>query len=444
MYILNKWKTNQNSAKCQICEINENEKSNIHIYDHRSQINVDTTIEYQEIEGFGGAYNEIGWEAVKDLSEKERWEVFNSLFGENGCRFALCRTPIGASDFALDAYSLNDVDGDLEMKHFSIDRDKKRLIPYILESFAVNPKIKVWGCPWSPPYWMKTNVDMCNGGELLDKPEILKSYAVYMQKYIEAYAKEGIEVYAVCIQNEVDVINIYPTSSMPQEMMKKFIRAYLVPELVCAQKKPIKTQIWAGTIRKDKEYAEAVVTDPVTKQFVKGIGYQYSSAEVVGNSYGKYSGIKLLHTEAVCHNGENSWAEAKEIFSEIAMYLKSGCVNYSYWNMILDESALSTWGWKQNSMIQIDRQTKEVKYNYEYYVMKHFSQFIETGAKRIEIGGNHEGWLVSFKNPDNSVVILLSNFSNEETTVDIYIDGENFKVTLESDSIYTLKFSKSE
>jgi len=36
----------------------------------------------------------------------------------------LARLPIGASDFALDAYSLDDTPGDLELRDFSMERDQ--------------------------------------------------------------------------------------------------------------------------------------------------------------------------------------------------------------------------------------------------------------------------------------------------------------------------------
>ncbi len=447
MYKLSMWKTNSDKTKCccqeDIAGNRQDPNSRERQMGQPVRLEVDPSREFQEIEGFGGAYNEIGWEAVNCLSQEEQTKVFDTLFGSDGCWFNLCRTPIGASDFALDDYSLNDVNGDFAMEHFNISRDKKRLLPYILKSMKINPSIKVWGCPWSPPYWMKTSGDMCNGGELLDTPENLRAYAVYFRKYIEEYEKEGVPMLAVCVQNETDVVNIYPTSTMPPELMKKFIRAYLVPELVRFQGKPLKTELWAGSIRNVMGYADEVVSDPVIKQFVKGVGYQYSSPEVVRDTYEKYPGMKLYHTESPCHNGANSWEEAKEIYLDIVSYLENGCINYSYWNMILDESTLSSWGWKQNSMITINRTTKEVFYNYEYYIMKHFSRFVEPGAKRIGSSGSVSGNMIAFKNPDRSIIVLVSNFSHEKVEADICMEQENFRVELEPSSIYTLRFSKA-
>ncbi|CAM4245567.1 O-glycosyl hydrolase [Paenibacillus endophyticus] len=91
-----------------------------------------TEDQYQWLEGFGGCFNELGYVSLKHLTDEERGKVMFDLFhpeGEQG--FSICRLPIGASDYALEWYSLNESDGDLSMEHFSIDRDREYLIPYI-------------------------------------------------------------------------------------------------------------------------------------------------------------------------------------------------------------------------------------------------------------------------------------------------------------------------
>lgn len=431
------WKTNKDEEKLSKIDNSKGYSGEQTLEKYNIEIIPDN--EFQEIIGFGGAFNEIGWEALTALNEEGRNLVMEELFDKSGCNFTLSRTPIGASDFALEAYSLNDIKDDFEMNNFSIERDKNHLIPYIKEAIKKNPNMKVWSCPWSPPYWMKSNSDMCNGGELIDSKENLAAYAKYFAKYIEAYKNEGIDIFGFCVQNETDVINIYPTSTMTPELMTYFLRAYLIPEMVKLEKKPLKTEIWVGTIRNVKGYVDGIVSDPVIKQFVKGIGYQYSSADTVGDSYKKHPGIKLLHTEAPCHNGANSWKEAENIFKDIVMYLENGCTNYCYWNMVLNETGLSTWNWKQNSMITVNRETKEVIFNPEFYVMKHFSHFIMPGAKRIESQGDYNESYIAFKNPDGSIICVLSNFSEESKIVNIIVGEEAVTQEAAPGCIYTIK-----
>ena len=56
-----------------------------------------------------------------------------------------------------------------------------------------------------------------------------------------------------------------------------------------------------------------------------------------------------------------------------------------------------------------------------YYVFRHFSQFVEPGAKRIDATG---GDAVAFKNPDGSVVAMMRN-SGSARTMTVAVAGKN-------------------
>jgi glucosylceramidase len=110
--------------------------------------------------------------------------------------------------------------------------------------------------------------------------------------------------------------------------------------------------------------------------------------------------------------------------------------------MVLNEKEESSWDWKQNSMITVNRETKEIKYNPEFYAMKHFSHSVMPGAKRIKTDREHEGSYIAFKNPDESIVCILSNFSDCQKTVKLNIAGESFEKILGIHSIYSFVISK--
>jgi glucosylceramidase len=78
----------------------------------------------QSVKGFGGCFNEMGWDILRKLPQEKRDEFFLELFGEQGCRFNSGRLPIGANDYSLEWYSCDEVDGDYELTHFNIDRDQ--------------------------------------------------------------------------------------------------------------------------------------------------------------------------------------------------------------------------------------------------------------------------------------------------------------------------------
>lgn len=85
--------------------------------------------------GFGGCFNELGWRALGSLPARERARVLDRLFAPGeGLGFEFCRLPIGANDYAEDWYSHAETPGDFALKHFSIERDRRALLPFVREA----------------------------------------------------------------------------------------------------------------------------------------------------------------------------------------------------------------------------------------------------------------------------------------------------------------------
>ena len=112
----------------------------------------------------------------------------------------------------------------------------------------------------------------------------------------------------------------------------------------------------------------------------------------------------------------------------IKHYFENGASAYLYWNTALNEGGISRWGWKQNSLITVNKSNKTYKYNPEYYMMKHLSHFVKPGAHLIESTSiktkldrddvlfknkvsldSNTNNMLAFKNPDNSIVVVIYN-----------------------------------
>ena len=103
------------------------------------------------MEGFGTTASELSWSSLSLLTQEQRDEIFRELFAPGvGASFEMVRTPMGASDFALEYYSYDDVDGDFGLEHFSIDRDKNYLLPFLKSAQAQNAGLRFWASPWCP------------------------------------------------------------------------------------------------------------------------------------------------------------------------------------------------------------------------------------------------------------------------------------------------------
>ena len=46
-----------------------------------------TSTTKQTVKGFGGCFNEISWDVLKQVDEDKRKEILDSLFTEEGCNF---------------------------------------------------------------------------------------------------------------------------------------------------------------------------------------------------------------------------------------------------------------------------------------------------------------------------------------------------------------------
>jgi glucosylceramidase len=359
--------------------------------------------------------------------------------------------PLGANDYAVDWYSHNETTNDYEMKFFSIERDRKRLIPYIKEAKKIYPNLKIWASPWCPPSWMKSNNHYaCAPAEVNDLPEsgagremhtqfrmeekVLMAYALYFAKFIDAYKKESIDIYAVHVQNEPNSCQNFPSCIWTPSALAAFIGGYLGPQF---QRDARDTEIWLGTIERPQiERVDTILTDPEAKKYITGVGFQWGGKGVIPEVHRKYPQLKLMQTETECGNGSNDWPAAEYTFSLMKHYFNHGANAYMYWNMVLDETGKSQWGWKQNSMISIDRTTKTITYNPEFYLMKHLSYFIKPGAKKLR-SSDTTADLLAFQNPDGSIIIFAANRSDSDIKPAVKIEDKVLSMPLPAKSFNT-------
>ena len=70
------------------------------------------------------------------------------------------RIPINSPDFAAISFNEDNVTDDFALTHFdnNLTYDREHVIPFILAAQKRSAdKLSLFGSPWSPPGWMKTN-----------------------------------------------------------------------------------------------------------------------------------------------------------------------------------------------------------------------------------------------------------------------------------------------
>ncbi len=411
---------------------------------------VDLQAVNQAVEGFGTCFNELGWTSLSELSETDRASILEDLFTPAGMNLTMARMPVGANDFSVDFYSYDEVRGDLALEHFSIDRDRQRLIPFIQAAKAVNPALRIWASPWCPPEWMKVNRHYAsrtapfNGlpkdretpegtDAFILEPAYLQAYAQYFGQFIDAYKAEGIDIFMVMPQNEPNSDQVFPSCTWTPEGLIAFLK-YLEPEMASRD-----VEVFLGTMeRADPELWDRVLANPEVGPSIKGMGFQWAGKDALPELHRRHPSLPCYQTEQECGDGRNDWRGAMHSWDLMKYYFCNGVQSYFYWNTSLLDGGISTWMWRQNSLVVVDKENGTYRYSPEYYVLKHASHYVQPGARVLTLGGTFSDAL-GFLNPDGRIVLLLANQSDAPKTVSIDgLPGHARTLTLPAGSINTL------
>lgn len=403
---------------------------------------VDQNTKYQQFTGFGGCFNEMGWDALSVLSADEVTKAMKLLFDANdGANFAYGRLPMGASDYSMSWYTLDDTAGDYTMDHFSIDRDKQKLIPYIKAALQIRPDIKLWASPWVVPSWMESGSNMKNDAQTLG------AHALYMSRFVEEYAKEGLKIVAIHPQNEPGYARVHWT----QAQLIDFMKTYLGPTFA---ERNITAEVWCGTMSKDPDdtnIAKAVAMDADAMKVVKGFGVQWNLQAAVAGLAQK---APVWQTEHKCGNynfstpywdqsrydankPQNDHLYGEESWQLIRDWIVAGVNAYSAWNMVLDTVGKSLDNWPQNALLTVDRSAKKLNITPAYYAFRHFSQYIQPNATRVALTGSTDA--LAFLNPDGSVVTEVYNKGTSSLKTSVGVGGAVYQFDVPAHGWATLR-----
>jgi len=415
----------------------------------------------QEVTGFGGTFNELGWDAMQCLSPEERTQIMASLFSEEGAGFVLGRTPVGASDYAFGYYSYNDVKEDYTMRNFSIDRDRYILIPYIKEALKVRPDLKLWASPWTPPAWMKVNEHYSQKSSGIEGTDIghnrldsarnmtgnvtgfkmmhgyLQAYALYFSKYVQAYKENGVNIGMIMPQNEIAWTPCWPSCTWRAEDLAIFVTQYLGPQF---ESDSLDTQVWFGTVNyPNPNYMRTFFEHKDVPRYVKGVGVQWTGMRALTTIHKEYPQYSYMQTENMCGNGENNWTSLEKTWEAVVHCFNNGINSYMYWNMVLDETGKSAWDWSQNSLVIVDRNARQVRYTDEYYLMKHLSHFVRPGSRVLKVSDDKN--VLAFLTQEGRVAVIIYNHKEEDRSLSLKVGDSKADVLLKAKSINTIVFN---
>ena len=431
--------------------------------------------EFQTITGFGGSFTEASAYLLNKISAENRDTILEAYFGESGAKYSLTRTHINSCDFSLGNYSYAPVEGDLDLKHFSIDEDRDDIIPMIKEAMARSKEgFKIIASPWTAPPWMKDNKDW-RGGKLL--PEYYETWALFFSKYIDAYKSEGIDIWGLTVENEpLGNDNNWESMHFSPEEMTSFVQNYLGPQLEADGKGGVKILGYDQNREHLRQWVDEMFKDERSSKYYDGTAiHWYASTyhvfpEELQYAHQKAPNKHLIQTEA-CVDAEiprwqdDEWYWSKEAtdwgwdwateddkplhpnYVPVYRYVRDiiGCLNnwvdgWVDWNMVLDRQGGPNWfkNWCVAPVI-VDPEQDEVYFTPLYYTLAHFSKFIRPGATRIGFENPDSDLLVTAaRNPDGSIAAVVFNPGERAQDINLSISERSINITISAQAIQTV------
>lgn len=307
-----------------------------------------------EFKAWAATFNELDWDALGILTRDEQDEILENVFSPEGdLRISRGRISMNANDYARSWYSCDEVEGDLELRYFNIDRDKQTIIPFIRAAQKYNPDLTFWISPWCPPSWMKINGDypvlgskfnnmpekmnyilygnvndkvdpdemklvgkrgdkfprqLATTDYFIQDPRYLQAYANYFCKFIDAYKEQGVNIDMVIYQNEAYSYTPYPGCAWTAEGTVRFNRDYLGPTL--RQKHP-EVKLYLGTFNTNRvDYVQKIASDTKLQEYVSGMAFQWEGRESLPVLRKEHPGWNYICSESECGWGSFDWGQA--------------------------------------------------------------------------------------------------------------------------------------
>jgi glucosylceramidase len=434
---------------------------------------VDPTLEYQVMQGFGGAITDSSASVLSTLPPGQRAAVMASLFSPvTGDGLDYLRQPVGGSDFVTTAaYTYDDVpagQADYGLRQFSIAHDQAQILPLLRAARALNPRLRIIATPWSPPAWMKTSGSLI-GGRLIADPRVYRAYARYLLRFLEAYRAAGVTVNAITVQNEPQNRSPsgYPGTDMPSWQEAAVIED-LGPMIAAAH---LGTQVYAydhnwtehpndvASTPPDEtadinDYPQQVLATPAAR-WISGVAFHCYSGDPSAMTafHDAYPKLAIIMDEC---SGSQS-ADPASTFSDTLKWhsrnLEIGSTrNWSgivvNWNLALDPAnGPHVGGCGTCTGIITVGPDGTVTDNAEYYALGHLARFVMPGAVRIAstsfgtTGWNGQVMDIAFRNPDGSTVLVAHNENDNPQAFGIQEGGYRLTYTLPGDSLATFTWT---
>jgi glucosylceramidase len=429
-------------------------------------IEIDSTLEYQPILGFGAALTEASCFLLHGMPTAARQAFLAAAYSPLGLNLNLGRSCIGSSDYSRSVYCYDDVPDDMNLDHFTLKHDEACVLPTLREIRQINPRLFLMATPWSPPGWMKTygstfggrtteNIlgpythslwDMANesmlGGWMSDQH--LGVYSRYIEKFLQGYARAGAPVQAISCQNEVETTQNgkMPACRWSPGLEAAFVRDHLGPSL---RAQHLETQIWL--LDHNYSYYQRVASqleDQQLARYVDGVAWHgyAGTPDQMSLLHRKKPSIPFHWTEGGPFiddpNYGRDWAKWGGIFTDA---LENWCRSVITWNLMLDPKGRPNVGPYTCGGLVTLNDDGSIWQSGQCHALRHFSRHLQRDGVRIASGGNASGLRhLAVRNPDGGFAVVLTN-PGEAMDLRVVHAGQQVSLSLPRDAVATLAWS---
>ncbi|XP_077513151.1 lysosomal acid glucosylceramidase-like [Amblyomma americanum] len=413
--------------------------------DSSARLVINTSITYQEVFGFGGAFTDAAMLNIKSLPSGMRDDILKSYYSKEGIEYTIGRIPIAGCDFSVREYTYDESPGDFQLSNFTLAPEDLYLkIPYIKKAMSLSSEpIWLFGSAWTSPEWMKTDSSEL-GAILIGEPggPYYETWAKYYVRFVQEYEKRGVPIWGLTAQNEPTMAAVaepsWQTLGFTAATQRDFVKLDLGPALEKAGYGPDKLKIMVIDDNRQvlRQWPGVILGDPEASKYVHGVAVhwytdRFISPQILDEVHESFPDKFILGTEAcngVAQNNKvelGSWERAELYATDILEDLNHWVTGWTDWNL-----ALNTGGgpnWAQNfvdSPIIVNATAQEFYKQPMYYALGHFSKFVPRGSVRIDSrleGGTAAAKLeyAAFKTPDSAVVVIVLNKEDSKWTLKI-------------------------
>ncbi|XP_076443700.1 lysosomal acid glucosylceramidase-like [Babylonia areolata] len=422
----------------------------------------------QTIVGFGGAFTDAAGINIASLPTAAQDKLLQAYFASDGLEYNIGRIPMASCDFSTHPYSYDDVDGDLDLVHFTLaPEDLKLKIPYIQQAQNLTGhKLRLFGSPWSAPAWMKTNKNMTGNGTLIGQPggPYYKTWANYFVRFVQEYSKHGIPMWGLTTQNEPTDGNIYnfPFQAMgwTPQTQRDFVKLDLGPALHTNNLKDVQLMIMDDQRLLLPYWANIIYDDPEARQYVSGVAvHWYLDSEVPINVLDFTHSLqpdKFIFASEAC-NGDRpwdiykvmlgDWGRGEKYAHDIIGDLNHWVTGWTDWNLALDLQGGPNWVKNfVDSPIIVNASSGLFYKQPMFYALGHFSKFFLPGSKHVQLSSKQKTDVESTAvlRPDGTLALVLLNRDTSDMTLSVHDPDVGYlDVTVAAKSIKTVLWRTS-